>query len=208
MARYHVEIVIFLLKGGKDSIADIVSVAHAMAKENIGPSHQGLKEKKLEDRLSVSLEFEPGTVLEHLMDLGLVEKEPEEFEDLRTYAIAAWKGTDGEIVNGNVDGAANEGIEALIDHMQDTDADTSGTPAIADGGTTIRSVLSDHFGVEDDDVESRLRSGDPVDTLNGAVEGIQEEPAISTRGDYGEIVFRFGAYRYRLTAEAVQLYNR
>jgi hypothetical protein len=180
-----------------------------MENQNIGPNHEGLRRSNLESALGISLSHQPKTVLEHLVDIGLVERDPEDFEDLNTYAIAEWLGNDGEIVNGEVEETAEDGLEALIQHMQDTDPSTGNSPAIPDGGgPTVRSALSNGLGVAPTMIENHLRSGDAVENLREAVGIIENHPDLSTRSDYGKIIFRNEAYRYRLTNTAIQLYNR
>lgn len=75
-------------------------------------------------------------------------------------------------------------------------------------GATVRGVLSDTFDVLPDALEGYLREGDQVDKLNRAVRAIRDHDDLEARDDYGEILFRRGAYRYRLTPTAVDLYQR
>ncbi|WP_254763379.1 hypothetical protein [Natrinema marinum] len=183
----------------------MIEIAHGFLREGIGPAHEGIKSSDTEAELSLLLTYDPKTSLDHLQEVGLIESDPEEADDLRTFAIAEWLGTDGEIINGEVEDTAEDALEALIDHMHATDA--SDSPAIADGGVTHRGVLKDEFGIEPARIENRLRTGDPVKTLRTAVSAIQEHPGLATRGDYGMITFRYEAYRYTLTSEAVNLYR-
>lgn len=208
MAQRHAELVIRTLNGRHGSVDDQVTSLHGMVNKNIGPNHEGVRRSNLESTLGVSLSHQAETVLENLVDIDLVEKDPEDFDDLRTYAIAEWLGNDGEIVNGEVEETAEDGLENLIQHMQDTDPTTGGSPAVTDGaGTTVRSVLSNSLGVAPNAVENHLRSGDAVANLREAVTVIENHPDLSTRSDYGKIIFRNEAYRYRLTDTAITLYR-
>jgi hypothetical protein len=54
-------------------------------------------------------------------------------------------------------------------------------------------------------VTDYLRSGDPIDRLNAAVEAIESSEEVSKSEDYGQIVFLNQAYRYRLTEHARNL---
>lgn len=94
--------------------------------------------------------------------------------------------------------------------MQNDEMPDEGSPSVAaDGaGTTIRSEVADHFDLKPDAVEQHLRTGDPVDKLNGAVEAIEDDDHdLETGDDYGSIIFINQAYRYRLTSHAVGLYE-
>lgn len=196
-------------KRSTHSVDEQVSISHGLWDNDIAPAHEGLKASDVEDRLGLDLEYEPKTSLGHLSDIDMVEEffppGPE------TLAIGDWMGADGEIVNGEVDDAAEEGREGLIDHIQDTDRPEEGdSPAVADGaGLTLRHVVADTFDLEPDAVEDHLRdASDQVTTLNDAVEAIEESEAWSTRDDYGRIRFINMAHRYRLTEKAVNLYQR
>lgn len=95
----------------------------------------------------------------------------------RYLAIAEWMGDDGQIVNGQVDGAAEVAIEGLIDHIEDTDvAGEGGSPAVADGArTTLRHVVADECDLEPRAVEYQLRdASDPIETLDDVVGAIEE----------------------------------
>ncbi|QCS43394.1 hypothetical protein [Natrinema versiforme] len=205
MGRQHVKRVIRFLKGSKDCSEEMIAIAYRFLRNGIGPAHEGIKSSDTETELNLSLTYDPKTSLDHLQEIGLVESDPEVADDLRTFVIAEWLGTDGEIINGEVEDTAEDALEALIDHMHATD--TGDSAAVADGGVTHRSVLKDEFGINPARIENRLRTGDPVKTLRTAVPAIQDHPGLSTRGDYGMITFRYEAYRYTLTSEAVNLYR-
>jgi hypothetical protein len=204
--RQHAKQIIRSLKGGTDSIADIIKLVVAMHAEGIGPTHEGTTRGDAESDLNISLRYNAKTVLEHAVDTGLVEKDPKDSDDLRVYIIAEWMdGGDGEIVNGEVSDAAEEGIEALIDHVHATDP--SGTAAVADGGLTPRDVLASEFGITKSAVETRLRTGDLVENLKTAVKAIEASDKVSKRDDYGDIAFRYEAFRYRLSRVAMDVFR-
>jgi len=206
MGSKHVKATIYLLNGGHDCVAEQAIVADKLQANGIGPNKDGLKRKELEDNLDISLSYTAKRVLDRLREIHLVERDPENFEDLRNYAIAPWRGVDGEIVNGEVDEAALEAIERLIEHMQDMDSGSGPSAAVADGGDTIREVLSREFD-EPEPIEAVLRRGDLVSRLERAVDAIEEHPDLETLGDYDKMEFKNEAYRYRLTTEAVRLFK-
>lgn len=184
-----------------------VDISHGMWDDDIGPAHDGLKRTEIEDELDLDLDYNAGTSLDHLVEIDMVEEFRRPGPD--TLVIATW--LDDGVINGDVEDTAVEGVEALIDHMQDQDMPDEGSPPVAaDGaGTTIRTAVADCFDLEPEAVEDHLRTGDPVDKLNDAVEAIEDEDNdLETRDDYGSIIFVRPAYRYRLTGQAVRLYER
>lgn len=193
-------------KDNARSTDEQIAIAHAMWDNGVGPQHDGLKRAEIEDELNLDLSHKPKTSLKHLVDIDVVEEFTRPGPD--TYVIADWRDEDAFIL-GEVTEAAETAIESLIDHMQDDDPVSGGTdPAVADGGVTVRSVLSTRFDYEPQSVEEQLRIGDPVDKLNEAVDAIQETEDLETRDDYGEVVFINKAYRYRLSTTAVRLYEQ
>lgn len=206
MAQRHVKAHIHREKGNTRSVEEQVTIAHAMWDHNLTPGNDGIKRNEVEEQLDLDLDYSPRTSLQHLVEAGIVA----EFQrpGPNTYVIADWK-EDG-IVNGEVEDAAEEGIVALLDHIEDNDpVEGDDTPAVADGGVgVVRQVVSEAFDYEPQKVEEHLTTGDPVDKLNDAVEAIQEHEEISTRDDYGEILFLRPANRYRLSGQAVELYNQ
>lgn len=184
----------------------MIPIAHRFQQERILPHHDGIRRKQVEPVLEIETEYNPKTPLGHLVDIDILQTDPEDADDLRTFAIASWRDADGEVVNGETKGVATEAIEALIAHMQASDGGTSS--AVADGGVSIRTVLSENFGAVPEAVEERLLNGDPVDTLRSAAFTLEGHPEIETRADYGPITFRNEAYRYTLTEQAVALYER
>jgi len=207
MGKTHIERLIRFLKGATHSTEDQTNICHGLWSKGITPSHEGLKAKELGDELGLDLDYDARTSLGHLDDIGLVEEYLP--PGVRTCAIATWK--DDGIVNGKVGEAAEEGIEALIDHMHDDDLPEEGdSSAVADGaGPTVRGVVADRFDLVPDAVESHPRGpGDQVERLNDAVESIEDHDDVSTRDTYGEIIFVNRAYRYRLTPAAVNLYRQ
>lgn len=184
------------------SVDEQVRIALSMYKQDIGPVHDGVKRADLEDVLDLDLEYNLKTSLGHLEDIDVIE----EFLPPGPSGFAISESRD-EIVNGEVDEAAEEDIENVIDHMQDEDPPSGeDTPAVADGsGVTLRSVLAETFDLAPERVERYLRRGDQVDKLNSAVDAIEESSEVEQRDDYGRIVFRNAAYHYRLTEKAVEM---
>lgn len=77
---------------------------------------------------------------------------------------------------------------------------------MADGsGGILRAVLAEAFDLAPDGVERYLRREDQVDKLNRAADAVEESPEFGKRDDYGRIVCRNAAYRYRLTSKAVEM---
>jgi len=206
MAESHTRTVIRFLKGSIDSTDDVEKIVHGMWNKGVTPVHDGTTRSDVEGDLGISLNYAPKTGLEHAVDTGLVEKDPEDSDHLPVYVIAEWmNGGSGEIVNGEVDDAAEEAIEAIIDHIHATDPSSS--TAVADGGLTVRDVVADEFTTAASAIEGRLRRGDLVENTNTAVGAIEESSHVSMRSDYGRITFRYGAFDYRLTPLAVTLFN-
>ncbi|WP_226023672.1 hypothetical protein [Halomicrobium salinisoli] len=78
--------------------------------------------------------------------------------------------------------------------------------AVADGaGRTIRSILAAEFGVKPEQVIDYLRSGDPVERLNTAVEAIESSEEATKSEDYGQIVFVRPTYRYHRSGNESRL---
>lgn len=190
------------------SVSDQIKLVRALEDAGIGPDHDGLKTSEIETELNLDLDFHIRTVLQNLEAIDVIEKKLPPGPSV--YAIS--ESTD-KIVNGHVVEAAEENLEALVDHMDDEvheiDVDQfeaeSGI-AVTDGaGRTIRSLLAEEFDVSLERVEERLRRGDPVKTLNTAISAIEVSRNARKRDDYGKIRFVNPAYRYRLTEKAVEM---
>lgn len=205
MTREHVRRRILTENRQTLSREDQVHISHGMWDEDIVPAHNGLRLDEIEDELDLDLEYNVDTSISHLEEIDIVEGTAPAGPEY--YAISERL---DEIVLGRVDEVAGEDVEAVIDHMQDDDpVGEEDTPAIADGGgVTVRGVLSDTFDVVPDALEGYLREGDQVEKLNRAVRAIREHDDLNACDDYGEILFRRGAYRYCLTPLAVDLYER
>lgn len=206
MAKVDVETYIYDEKRNTHSTDDQVKIAHALWDHGKHPNEQGVKRRDLEDVLGLDLDYSSKTCLRHLKEIDIVDEYREPGPD--TYVIADWH--DEVFIMGMVDEAAEEGIEALIDHVQDDDpASGDDTPAVADGaGVTLRQIVAQQFDLQPDSLEQHLRNDNQVNKLNDAVEGIEEHDNFDTRDNYGEIRFINVPYRYRLTPFAADLYER
>lgn len=206
MGRKHVESYIRREKRDTRSTDDQIKLSHAMWESEELPSEEGVTRSDAEDEWAADLDHNVKTCLRHLEEINIVEEFREPGPD--TYVIAEWH--DETFIMGMVDEAADEGVEALIYHVQNEDPPTGDdTPAVADGGSvTLRQVVAQQFDLRPDAVECHLRSGNQVEKLNEAVEGIEEHDEFTTRDDYGEIRFVKAPYQYRLTEFAVDLYTR
>lgn len=194
--------------GSTKSVDDQIAISHQLWENDIRPDHEGLKANEFEDELDLELDYAVRTSLGHLEDANLVE----EFvpPGPSTLVIATWMDNgEGEVVNGDVQEAATEGIEALADDVRSDPSPDSGT-AVTDGsGATRQRVLASEFDLVPDKVTEFLLSTDrPVEVLNDAVAVLEETEGIDLGDDYGEIAFINMPYRYRLTPEAIQLYNQ
>lgn len=190
------------------STGDQITIAHAMYDQSVTPDHDGVKSGDTEDELGVDLEFNADTSLGHLEDIDLVEEfRPPGPERL---AIATWlDGGEGEVVNGRVGEVAQEGIEGLVADLEPPAADGGSVGTIEIPEDTVRGVVAEEFDLRLSEVEGFLRSAaDPVDTLISAAEAIEEADGVTTGDEYGTIVFINTAYRYRLTEDAIELYER
>lgn len=189
-------------KSNTHSVADQISVATELYANDIGPDHEGLTRNDIAERLT--FEYSSQTVVNHLVDLEILD----EFHPPgpSTYVISERR---DQIINGEVEETVGEEIERLIDHMVAhmddrivpmDDGQAGDRVVIADGaGRTIRSILAEEFGIPADNVESYLQDGDRLSKLNRAVDAIEDSEDIDTNTDYGRIIFRNAAYRYRLS---------
>lgn len=208
MTDRHIERYLRERKRRTRSLEEQIDIAHAMWNHSIGPTHDGLKSSEIEDELGLNLNFEAKTSLKHLEDVDLVEEFVPPGPD--TLVIAPWMDNgEGDVINGEVTEAAEEGLDALVDDLKDSSAG-SGTRTAADGsGVTTRSVVAAEFDVVPDQVEEFLKTAsDPVDVLNRAVEAIEETDGVEVGDGYDEILFINQAHRFRLTEQAVGLYER
>jgi hypothetical protein len=207
MSHDDIEREIRRAKSKAHSVDEQIEIAHAMWERGIGPGHDGIKRAETEERLDIDLEFKTKTSLKHLVDTNILE----EFRrpGPNTYVLADWQDEDPFIM-GEVTEVAEEAVESLIRHIRaDDPSEDSDSTAIADGrGVTLREVVAEKFDFDPSAIEDCLRSADPVEKLNTAVEAIEEHDDFETREDYGEIVFINAPYRYRLTERAVSLYKR
>lgn len=201
-----VETEIRVAKSNTESVEDQIAVVQSMYDAGIGPDHPGLTASDLKESLSVETSFHLRTSLTHLEEIGLVEAVTPTGPDV--YAISERL---DEIINGKIEEVATDDLENLIAHMEDelyavdiSDVQKGDVVAIADGGTTIRSILATEFGIDPEAVESYLRKGDSVEKLNTAVDAIEGSDKVSSGGKYGRIIFRRPANRYRLTNRAVE----
>lgn len=201
--------------GSVDDQAEVVAAFHDAG---IGPDHDGIRRTEIAERLVVDIDHQLRTVLSHLVEIDLLEETAPPGPD-----VFAIRERLDEIVNGNVMSEAEENVEALVAHIDDElqsvelggetiesveSEGSSAAPsvALADGtGRTIRSILADEFHVDRNGVVEYLRSGDPVERLNAAVDAIESADEVTKSEAYGRIVFVRPAYRYRLTDRALDL---
>jgi len=214
----HLEQYIREQKANTHSVNDQVTVAKAFYKAKITPEKEGIKRTELLDTLDIDIEYRPQTVLSHLVDAGVLSQTAPPGPDVFVISERL-----DDIVNGQVTEEAEANIDSLIAHIDDElqvselsgdaaerDGGHSNTSApsiaVADGaGRSIRSILATAFEIEPEQVTNFLRSGDPVERLNMAVEAIESSEEITKSEDYGKIVFVSPAYRYRLTEQAMSL---
>lgn len=186
-----------------------IKLSHWLWENNVTPEQEGLKRSEIESEIGDELNHTVKTVLNHLVEANIIDEYTPPGPD--TLVIAEWKDNgDGEVVNGEVAESAREGLYALsteIESKSPTDGTT--TAATDGGGETLRSVLAQELALVPGKVENFLRGTEkPVETLNSAVQAIKENDAVTVGEGYGEIVFINMPYRYRLTDEAVHLYER
>ena len=200
------------------SLDDQVAIASALARAGVGPDHDGLTRTEIVGQFDLDLEFQAKTVLNTLVDGNVLEERRPPGPDV--FAISERR---DEIVNGEVKAEAAENIEALVAHIDDelravklddaaaewSDRETAASDpsmAFADGaGRTVRSILAGAFDVAPERVVEHLRSGDPVERLNAAVDAIENAEEVTKSEEYGRIVFVSPAYRYRLSQSAMEL---
>lgn len=206
-------------KSNTQSVDDQIAAVRWFYDAGIGPDHDGIKRSELGGQLAAEIDYRSRTILDHLVDIDLLEERAPPGPDV--FAISERL---DEIVNGRETDEAEANIEALIAHIDDElqsvelgedAAEVDGSPvsgsapsvAMADGaGRTIRSILADTLPVDPEGVIDYLRSGDPVDRLNEAMDVIESSDEVSTSEEYGRIVFVRPAYRYRLTNRVVEFF--
>ena len=203
MSKTHIEHTISALKEGTRSTNTQTKISHWLLSSGYGPESDGVKRSTIEDELNNSLGHSAKTSLSHLEDINLVE---EFLERDITYTIAEWH--PDVFVMGKVNEVATDGIESLIDDLEPLESQNNETKIATDGsGISLREVVADAFNLQPGVVAPYLRNGDPVDRLNHAVDAIEESEDYETADNYGKIIFRNPAYRYRLTKTATQLYG-
>lgn len=205
MSKQHAERYIRVQKQNTRSVDEQVQISHSMWDSGIGPDADGIKKDDLVDELQVELDFNIETSIRHLTEIDDLEGNAPSGPDF--YAISESR---DEIVLGRTDEVAVDDIDSIIEHVQDNDSPREGDEAaVTDGGEpTLRGILADEFDIIPTAVEQYLRVGDHVEKLNAAVEAIEDSDTVAARDDYGKIIFRRGAIRYRLTEEQVNRYNR
>jgi DNA-binding HxlR family transcriptional regulator len=205
-------------KDNTHSIDDQISLAEGLYEAGVGPDSDGIKRTEIAERVEINLDYTLTTILDHLVDIGILEKTAPPGPDVLVISERI-----DDIVDGNVTEEARENIDALIAHVDDElqsieleensaelegPRDNASAPsvALADGaGRTVRSILAGTFPVDPEEVADYLRSGDPIDRLDEAVDVIEASEEVSKSEDYGRIVFVRPAYRYRLTEQALEL---
>ena len=205
MSKQHAERYIRVQKQNTRSVDEQVQISHAMWESGIGPDADGIKKDDLGDELQVELDFNIETSIRHLTEIDALEGNAPSGPDF--YAISESR---DEIVLGRIDEVAVDDIGAIIEHVQDNDPAREGDEvAVTDGGEpTLRGILADEFDIIPTAVEQYLQGGDHVEKLNAAVEAIEDSDTVAARDDYGKIIFRRGAYRYRLTEEQANRYEQ
>lgn len=190
------------------SVDDQVKVVKTLLDADITPNKEGRTRHELADELGSELQYNIRTLLNHLVEINLVE----EISPPSPTAFVISQRTN-EIVNGEVNEEVKKNLKGLINHIDDelyvasTTPNVTDTPiAVTDGaGRTIRSILAEEFNLTPEKVESYLRKGDELEKLNAAVDAIKQSDSV-TKGDaYDKIIFRRQAYRYRLTQKAIEL---
>ncbi|MEA5388330.1 hypothetical protein VB779_15660 [Haloarculaceae archaeon H-GB11] len=208
MSEQDIEDILRREKRSTRSIDSQIHLSHWFWENDIGPSQDGLKRSEVEDRVGDELDYAVGTLLDHLEDVNLIEEFAPPGPD--TLVIAEWLDDgEGEVVNGNVGERAREGLEALAREVESDGYETTDSATVADGsGQTLRGLIAGEFTLVPEKVEEFLRTAsDPVDTLNKAVDAIEEHDNVDVGDGYGSIVFINMPYRYRLTDYAVSTYE-
>ena len=186
------------------SVDDQIRVIELVAKHGFADS-ESLLQSEIEDYAAAAgIEFDcvdARPALDNLVDLGVLKRSKPGSD--RTYVISERR---DEIVNGEFETTLRTDREALINHIQaDDPPEEAEDTAVADGGTTVRRVVSEAIEEPRGDVEARLRAGNPTDQrepLNEAIDAIQEHDEVRKRETYGKVTLRRSGYRYRFTESA------
>jgi hypothetical protein len=207
MSKQDVERYIYKRKRNTRSVDEQVDIAHAMWDNGIDQDHDGLKRSEIEAALGLNLSYNVDTSLSHLEDIDIDDEFVPPGPEI--LVIAEWMdGGEGEIVLGEVEEAAREGIDGLIDDLEPSGAQSGA--AVADGrGATTRSVVASEFDLIPSKLEQYLQATDkPVEVLNRAVEAIEEVDEVDLADSYGKIVFIHMPHRHRLSKKAMDLYEQ
>jgi len=192
------------------SVDDQVRVPPVLWDESVTPAGQEQKRKQIAELLEengVELDHSLKTVLDNLEELDIV-------ESFHPHDGARWFPI-SERLDDIIFGEYEEMVETeqgrFIRHMQadDPGGDTD-SPAVADGGVTVRSVLADHFDVMPENVEDHLRRGTVNEQrrkLKVAIDIVDWHDAVENGDDYDRIVWRHMALRYQLTPWAVEAFT-
>jgi hypothetical protein len=172
-----------------------------MRGENITVEGRKLKMSELEEQAQEEIDpdYNVRTMVHNLRDIEVVGREQPPGPD--KYVISERL---DDVINGEVDAVKSQDIGALIDHVNESDADDSAS-AVADGGPTARTVVANALGVAPDAVETYLKRGDQIAKLNDAVKAIEDSDSVTKKDSYGRIRFVNAAYEYYLTRLALEL---
>lgn len=203
---------------GARSLDDQIAIVETLYRKGVGPDHDGLALSEIREQVDLDIEYQIKTLTENLVDVDVLEQVDPAGPNV--FAISERR---DEIVSGRIEEEAERNIEALVEHIDDElqtvqleeeaaewsnegAVVTEPSVALADGaGRTLRSILAEEFGVAPEHIIEYLRSGNPVDRLNTAVEAIESSDEVTKSKEYGRILFVQPTHRYRLSKTAIEL---
>lgn len=196
--------------GHQPSVEDQIHLAHFLREHDVTPTGNELKQKEIAELLDehdVELDHSLKTVLDNLEDIDIIESfYPHDGN--KWFPISERL---DEIVFENFEEVVKTDQRRFIRYMQAQDpGEDAESGAVADGGPTVRTVVANKADVMPENVEEHLRKGDINEQrrkLKEAIDIVEWHEAVENGDDYGRVVWRHMAYRYQLTAWAIETFT-
>lgn len=196
--------------GHQPSVGDQVTLAGFIYRHGITPAGTERTRREIEEMLDaqdVELEHNLKTVLRNLVKIDIVD----EFyprPGARSFPISERL---DDVVFDNYEEVIRTDQERFIAYMQAADgADPSESPAVADGGVTVRVVVSDALDCAPGNVEAEMLDGDLNEQrgkLETAIDAVDSHPGVENGDDYGRVFWRNMGYRYQITEWAINQFT-
>lgn len=196
--------------GHQPSVDDQVKLARILFGHGITPAGNERTRREIRNLLeSEGIEFEHKlkTVLNNLEKIDIVESfYPHDGN--RWFPISERL---DDVIFDRFDEVVKTDQERFIAYMQVSDeSGSSGSPAVADGGVTVRSVVANAFNEPPGNVEAHMMQGDMNEQrakLKTAIDAVEYHPDVENGDDYGRVVWRHMAYRYQVSQWAIDRFS-